>query len=49
MMLILDSRISNIDNWHHLEDTEFQDLIPDFEEIKLPCAIIFKENNIEKR
>lgn len=49
LILLLDSRISNIENRHHLLGTEFQPMATDFDEIKLPFGIIFKENNIEKR
>lgn len=46
MMLILYSRISNLDN---LENSEFGELCVHYEEIKLPCSTIYKENNISKR
>lgn len=46
MMLILYSRISNLDN---LENSEFSELCVHYEEIKLPCSTIYKENNISKR
>lgn len=46
MMLLLFSRISNTED---IARSEFAEILPHFDDIKLSFCTIYKENNITKR